>query len=131
MFDLTVNADVVDRRAGDTREFACRAVHARKGRVGAKQACDGRAAAAHDATVNAICNRTPVVVEASTRTTERVVRKGGKTPALGTIRKEKRVARASHGSLLRMQPPEPERSPESYRGKVRVSGKRQDAVGIG
>src|SRR5262249_21423108 len=102
IFDLAVNADVVDRRAGDTGVPARRAVHASIGRVRAKQACDGLAAAPHDATGEAISNHTPAVDGDSTRATESLVCKGVLGRKEVSTRKVSIVNR-SHGSLLRMQ----------------------------
>src|SRR5215469_8591136 len=97
IFDLAVNADAVDRRAGDTGEIARRAVHASVGRARAKQACDGLAAAPHDATGGAISNHTEVV-------TGSPVYEAGNTGIIISIRYEPLVSR-THGSLPRMQTP--------------------------
>src|SRR5262249_40263514 len=62
IFDLAVNADTVHGRAGDTGEVTRRTVHAGKGRVRTKYACDGLAAAPHNAASGAISNHTEAVV---------------------------------------------------------------------
>ena len=99
IFDLAVNAYLVDRRASDTGEIDRRPGHAGKGRVRAKEACRGLAGAPHDATELAISNHTEPVVGESTRT-GLLVSKGDIVPPAGTIRIEI-IGLRSHGSLLR------------------------------
>src|SRR5262249_7282097 len=67
-----------------------------------KNACDGLAAAPHDATGEAISNHTPAVDGDSTRATESLVCKGVLGRKEVSTRKVSIVNR-SHGSLLRMQ----------------------------
>jgi hypothetical protein len=100
IFELAVNADAVELRAGDTGEITRRAVDAGKGRVRTKQASHGGSATSDHTVGAAVSNHTESV-------------EGKLAVALGPVCESHRpvlvghghekIVNGTHASLLRMK----------------------------